>query len=77
MNERPPGVSLETNDYSKKSGRRERRADRRYPCLAFCRNELFHAAEQSSACLGHAGISRLAARHHGPTALFDIGRLLP
>jgi len=33
MNERPPGVSLETNDYSKKSGRRECRADRRYPCL--------------------------------------------
>jgi hypothetical protein len=76
MNERPPGVSLETNDYSKKSGRRERRADRRSSRSAFPA-ELFHAAEESSACLGYAGIRRLAARHHGPTALFDIGRLLP
>src|ERR1700722_10953444 len=70
------GVNLETNDCSMKDGRREPRADRRYPCSALPA-ELFHAAEQSSARLGHAGICRLAARHHGPTALFDIGRLLP
>jgi hypothetical protein len=70
------GATLEMNDSSMRGGRRKCHADRRYPRSALPA-KLFDAAEESSACLGHTGISRLAARHHGPTALFDIGGLLP
>ena len=45
--------------------------------VRLCRPNLFQVAEQSGACLGHAGIGRLAARHHRPAAFLDIRRLLP
>src|ERR1700722_7636822 len=45
--------------------------------VRLCRPNLFQGAEQSRAGLGHAGIGRLAARHHRPAAFFNIRRLLP
>ncbi len=46
-------------------------------CVARSARNLLQAVEQSGTCLGHAGIGRLAARHHRPAAFFDIRRLLP
>jgi hypothetical protein len=40
--------------------------------FCFCHPNLFQVAQQSGACLGHAGIGLLAARHHRPAAFSAV-----
>jgi hypothetical protein len=46
-------------------------------CVARSARNLLQAVEQSGTCLGHAGMDRLAPRHHRPAAFLHIRRLLP